>query len=217
MRPIQDVNECLQTVEKEVHNEPCNSIPVYIEEVKPENSVQSPEWCNTGQIFFEKVENEPIVESSRVPPSMRECDEPSESCGVPPSLKESDETTSENYRLAISARESHEPTEIFKVPNSAENSYRCLSIEIGVNKAKDREANMESESKNRDTCMESESKELTTPVESEPQEVNNFLFPHHLFHVLPLLLLKDDCSVRVPLAGLCSAEVMELSASKLSS
>lgn len=191
MRPIQEVKECIQTVEKEVHNELCNSIPVYIEEVKPEPSVQTPEWCNTDQIFFEKVENEPIVESSRVPPSMREFDEPGESCQVPPSSKEFDETIGDNYKLALSPRESREPTEIFKVPYSAENSYRCLSIEIDINKAKDGEANMESEGKSGDTCMESESKELASPVEIEPQEVNNFVFQHHLFHVLPLLLLCE--------------------------
>lgn len=210
MRPIQEVKECLQTVEKEVHNELCNSIPVYIEEVKAELSVQSPEWCNTGQIFIEKLENEPIVESRGVPPSLKEYDGPDESCRVPPSLKESDETISESYRLTLSPRESREPTEIFKVPHSADNSNRCLSIEMDGNNAKDGGGNMESEGKDRDTCMESESQELATPVESELQEVNNFVFPHQLLYMLQLLLLEDGCYVRVSLASLGSAEVVEL-------
>lgn len=162
MRPIQEVKECLQTVDKEMHNELCNSIPVYIEEVKAEPSVQSPEWCDTDRIFIEKVENEPIVESCGVPPSLKDNDEPGERCGFPPILTESDETICENYKLTLSPRESREPTEIFRVPNSAENSDWCL------NKAKDRE-----------THMESESKELATSDESELQEVNNFVFPHH--------------------------------------
>lgn len=179
MRPIQEVKECLQTVEKEVHNELCNALAVYIEEVKAEPSVQRPERCNTRQIFIENVENEPMVESCGIPLSLREFDEPGESCGVPPSLKESDETIDGIYKLALSPRESREPAEIFKVPNSAENSNRSLPIEIDVHKTKDRETNMESEGKDRETCMESESKELATPVESELQEVNNFVFPHH--------------------------------------
>lgn len=161
MRPIQEVKECLQTVDKEVHNELCNSIPVYIEEVKPEPSVQSPEWCDTDRVFIEKVENEPIVESCGDPPSSREHHEPN---------KESGETICENYKLTLSPRESREPTEIFKVPNSADDSDWCLSTEIDINKAKDREAN-----------MESESKELATSVKCELQEVNNTMFPHPLF------------------------------------
>lgn len=198
MRPIQEVKECLQTVDKEVHNELCNSIPVYIEEVKAEPSVQSPEWCDTDRVFIEKVENEPIVKSCGVPPSSREHHEPDKSSGVPPSLKESGETICENYKLTLSPRESREPTEIFKVPNSADDSDWCLSTEIDVNKAKDREAN-----------MESESKELATSVKYELQEVNNTVSTS-LVHMLPLLLLKDVCYVRVSLEGLGSAEVVEL-------
>ncbi|XP_050718601.1 glycogenin-1-like isoform X2 [Eriocheir sinensis] len=160
LEDVQEVKECLQTVDKEVHNELCNSIPVYIEEVKAEPSVQSPEWCDTDRVFIEKVENEPIVESCGVPPSSRKHHEPDKSSEVPPSLKESGETICENYKLTLSPRESHEPTEIFKVPNSADDSDLCLSTEIDVNKTKDREAN-----------MESESKELATSVKCELQEV----------------------------------------------
>lgn len=158
MRPIQEVKECLQTVEKEEHIEMCDSIPVYIEEVKAEPSVHSHERCDTGQVLIETVENEPTVEIYKVPPSLREFHEPDgESLTVPPSLREFDEPDGES----------------FKGPYSVEESNWCISIEIDVHKDKGRDACMESEGKDRDASMESEGSELTTPAESEPQEVNN--------------------------------------------
>lgn len=156
MLPIQEVKECLQTVDKEEHIEMCDSIPVFIEEVKAEPSVHSHERCDTGQVFLETVESEPIAESYKVPPSVMEFHEPlGESFPVPPSL------------------DIGEHGESFKGPYSVEESNWCVSLEITVGKDNGREATVESEGKDRDASMASGGSELTTSAESEPQEVNN--------------------------------------------
>lgn len=157
MLPIQEVKECLQTVDKEEHIEMCDSIPVFIEEVKAEPSVHSPERCDTGQVFLETVESEPIAESYKVPPSVMEFHEHlCESFPVPPSL------------------EVGERGESFNGSYNVEESNWCVSFEITVGtKDNGREATVESEGKDRDASMASGGSELTTPAESELQEVNN--------------------------------------------
>ena len=125
----------------------CDSIPVYIEEVKAEPSVHIPERCNTGQVLIETLDTEPVVESYQVPPSVKEYHEPvGESFKVPPSLEEVNEHDGES----------------FKGPYSVEESNWCVSIGTDNYKDKGRQAN-----------MESEGSELTLPAERELQEVNN--------------------------------------------
>ncbi|XP_063870569.1 glycogenin-1-like isoform X3 [Scylla paramamosain] len=152
---VQEVKECLQTVDKEEHIEMCDSIPVFIEEVKAEPSVHSPERCDTGQVFLETVESEPIAESYKVPPSVMEFHEHlCESFPVPPSL------------------EVGERGESFNGSYNVEESNWCVSFEITVGtKDNGREATVESEGKDRDASMASGGSELTTPAESELQEV----------------------------------------------
>lgn len=188
------MKECLQTVEKEEHSEMCDSIPVFIEEVKAEPSVHSPERCDTGQVLIDTVENEPIVESYKVPLSPREFDErDGESYPVPPSLRKFDEPDGES----------------FKGPHSVDESNWCVSVGVGVHKDKDRAASVESEGNDRDPSVESEGSELTTPAESELQEVNNLCISTP-FTSYACVGIAERTVVWQSVAGLGSAEVVEL-------